>query len=53
MLQLVTHRGWFELADLLHNSFGSLIGVAIYIAGMKLFKKEISEQDVDLEHKVL
>ena len=40
VLQLITHRGWFELADLFHNSFGTLIGVAIYIVGMKVFNKE-------------
>ena len=43
VLQLVTHRGWFELADLFHNSLGALIGVIIYIIGIKLIKKEISD----------
>lgn len=43
VLQLVTHRGWFELADLFHNSLGALIGVIIYMIGIKLIKKEISD----------
>ena len=45
VLQLVTHRGWFELADLLHNSLGTLIGFAIYIVGMKIFNKVIKRYE--------
>lgn len=40
LLQLVTHRGWFEIDDLIHNTFGTLIGVTIYIIIEKVIKKE-------------
>lgn len=43
LLQLITRRGWFEFDDLIHNTLGTLIGVAIYIIVMKLIKKEISD----------
>lgn len=43
VLQLTTYRGWFELDDLFNNSLGALIGVAIYIVGMKIYKKEIRD----------
>ena len=43
LLQLITRRGWFEFDDLIHNTLGTLIGVAIYIIIMKLIKKEISD----------
>lgn len=43
ILQLLTCRGWFEFDDLFHNSLGALIGVIIYMIGIKLIKKEISD----------
>ena len=30
--QLITHLGWFDTSDLLHNSFGALIGYGLYKA---------------------
>lgn len=43
ILQLLTCRGWFEFDDLFHNSLGALLGVIIYMIGIKLIKKEISD----------
>lgn len=28
--QLMTHRGWFDANDLLHNTLGAMIGLSIY-----------------------
>lgn len=39
LLQLVTHRGLFEFDDIIHNTLGTLIGVAIYIIIEKVIKK--------------
>ncbi len=35
--QLITHLGWFDASDLLHNTLGTLIGYALY---KKLLYKE-------------
>ena len=40
LLQLITHRGLMEFDDLVHNIFGTLIGVSIYIICEKLIKKK-------------
>ena len=30
IVQLVTHRGWFDANDVLHNTLGAMIGYLIY-----------------------
>ena len=30
VLQFATHRGWFDVSDLMHNTFGSGIGYLVY-----------------------
>ena len=38
--QLVTHRGFFEIDDLILNTIGALIGYGIYSVARKLFTKQ-------------
>lgn len=40
LLQLITNRGLCEFDDALNNSFGTLIGVSIYIICVKLISKK-------------
>jgi len=42
VLQLITHRGLFEFDDIIHNTFGTLIGVSLIIIIEKVIKKGIS-----------
>ena len=37
IIQLITKRGWFEFDDIIHNTFGVVIGYMLYL----LFKKII------------
>lgn len=38
LLQFITNRGLGELDDALHNTFGTLIGVSLYLIYVKLIK---------------
>ncbi len=40
VLQLVSHRGLFELDDMINNTFGCVLGYALYIIYMWIFRKE-------------
>ena len=40
LLQLITNRGLCEFDDALNNSFGTLIGVSLYIICVKLISKK-------------
>ena len=33
--QLITHLGWFDTSDLLHNTLGALIGYGLYKAVLR------------------
>ena len=37
--QLITRRGVFSIEDILHNTLGAALGLAIYAAFSKFFKK--------------
>ena len=37
--QLATHRGFFEIDDLILNTIGALIGYGIFSSAWKLFTK--------------
>lgn len=36
VIQLILHRGWFELDDIFHNTIGTVIGIGIYILVAKV-----------------
>lgn len=36
LLQLITKRGLFEFDDIIHNTLGALIGIALLMAGKKV-----------------
>lgn len=39
IIQLVSHRGYFEVDDLILNTLGAVMGYGIYRVAMKLFPK--------------
>ena len=39
LLQLISARGLFEFDDIVHNTFGTFIGISIYMICVKLIKK--------------
>ena len=39
IIQLVSHRGYFEVDDLILNTLGAVMGYGIYRVAMKLFTK--------------
>ena len=38
IIQLIFHRGLFEFDDMVHNTFGGAIGVALYFIVISTFK---------------
>ncbi|MBO6193576.1 MAG: VanZ family protein [Clostridiales bacterium] len=43
LLQLITHMGLMEFDDIIHNTLGTLIGVAIYLLLEKAIKTRIND----------
>ena len=39
LVQLVSHRGLFEFDDILHNTLGIVIGIALYIIANSIVKR--------------
>ena len=46
-IQLTTHRGFFEIDDLILNTIGALIGYGIHRTAQKLFtKNDLNASDI-------
>ena len=50
LLQLALHRGWCELDDVFHNTFGTLLGYGLYLI-TKLFCSHINSKTKGTRNK--
>lgn len=51
LTQLFTHRGLFEFDDIIHNTLGTIIGIALYYLFARIFA--VIERKISVSHRKL